>query len=246
MMVAINYSVVSAPAASGRPAALPTNASRLVVPALPAPGGTFDAGVVVEGAGDVQGMSVKLAYDANVLEQVGVAPGALIEQQGRQGMVLSSAPGVVDAALLGVGPGLAGRGELARVTFRVKAAGDPNLSLASITARDAANHPVAISGAANGSAIPARTALGFAYPNPFRENLAIQLSLHRAGPATIGVYDVAGRRVRSLVRGFQEAGARVVTWDGRDDAGMRLAPGAYIVRLESAELRESRTVRLVH
>jgi cysteine-rich repeat protein len=245
MMLAINWSVVSAPSAASRPVAAAVNASRLVVPALPAPGGTFDVGVMVDGAGDVQGMSARLAYDAGVLEQVGVAPGSLIEQQGRPGTVLSSGPGIVDAALLGAGPGIAGHGELARVTFRVKGAGDPNLSLASITARDASNHPVAIGGTAGGSAIPARTAFGFAYPNPFREAVAIQLSLHRAGPAAIGVYDVAGRRVRSLVRGFQEAGARVVTWDGRDDSGLRLAPGAYIVRLETAELRESRTVRLV-
>jgi hypothetical protein len=245
MMVAINWSVVSAPAAASRPAAAPMNASQLAVPSLPPAGGTFDVGVVVDGAGDVQGMSVRLAYDPSVLEQVGVAPGALIDEQGRPGTVLSSGPGDVDAALLGVGPGLAGHGELARVTFRVKADGDPRLAIASITARDADNHPVAIAGSTAGPAVPARTALGFAYPNPFRESVAIQLSLHRAGPAAIGIYDVAGRRVRTLVRGVQAAGARLVTWDGRDDAGMRLAPGAYIVRLETAELRESRTVRLV-
>jgi flagellar hook assembly protein FlgD len=36
-----------------------------------------------------------------------------------------------------------------------------------------------------------------------------------------------------------------VTWDGRDDNGVRMAPGAYLVRLEAGTLRETRPVRLV-
>jgi flagellar hook assembly protein FlgD len=48
-----------------------------------------------------------------------------------------------------------------------------------------------------------------------------------------------------LLSGSQPAGARTVTWDGRDDSGVRMAPGAYVVRMEMANRRESRTVRLV-
>ena len=74
---------------------------------------------------------------------------------------------------------------------------------------------------------------------------AFQFGLRASGPATVGIYDVAGRRVRTLLRGQQPAGARIVTWDGRDEAGVRLAPGAYIVRLEAGGIREARTIRLV-
>jgi hypothetical protein len=245
MMFAIDFGVVSAPSSSLRPVAAATNASQLVVPPLPVVGQTFDAGVIVDGAGDVQGVSIQLAYDHDVLEQVGVAAGSLLDQQGRTYSVLTSGPGDVDAALLGGGPGITGHGELARVTFRVKSAGDPQLAIASLTARSSDNQAVVIAGAVGGTTIPAHSALGFAYPNPFHESLAFQLGLHATGPASIGIYDVAGRRVRTLVQGVQSAGSRIVTWDGRDDSGLRLAPGAYIVRLEAAGLRESRTVRLV-
>jgi hypothetical protein len=245
MMFALNFSVVSAPSAASRPAPAAFNATRLVVPQLPAVGQTFDVGVNVDGAGDIAGLSARLAFDANVIEQVGVAAGSLLEQQGRTASVLSSGPGDVDAALLGAGPGIAGSGEVARVTFRVKAAGDPGLSLAGITARDASNHPVPVTGAINGGGLPAHTALGFAYPNPFRQAVGVQLSLKSTGAASVAVFDVAGRRVRTLVQGVQPAGSRIVAWDGRDDAGLQLAPGAYIVRLETAGVRESRTVRLV-
>ncbi len=245
MMFAMNFSVVSAPSAALRPMAAPMNASQLAVPALPAVGETFDAGVIVDGAGDAQGMSVRLAYDPSVLEQVGVSAGSLLAQQGRASSVLSSGAGDVDAALLGGGPGIAGHGEIARVTFRVRSAGDPGLAIASVTARNGANQTIAVAGATGGTTIPAHSALGFAYPNPFRSSLAFQLSLHASGPAAIGIYDVAGRRVRGLVQGTQPAGTRIVTWDGRDDSGLRLAPGAYIVRLDAAGLRETRAVRLV-
>ncbi len=246
MMFAINFSVVSSPRLSARPMAAATDAVRLTVPAtLPAVGSTFDAAIAVDGAGNAQGMSVRLDYDHAVLEQVGVASGALLDAQGRAGLVLSSGPGDVDAALLGAGPGIAGSGELARVTFRVKSAGDANLALAGVSARDVANHPVPLAGVDAGAVADARTGLGFLFPNPFHEAIEIRLSLRRDGPAKLAVYDVAGRKVRVLLQGVQPAGARTVSWDGRDDAGLKLASGAYLVRLEAAGRNETRTVRLV-
>ena len=41
------------------------------------------------------------------------------------------------------------------------------------------------------------------------------------------------------------AGARTLTWDGRDEAGARLAPGAYVLRLEAGEIVQSRQVHVV-
>ena len=55
------------------------------------------------------------------------------------------------------GPGIAGHGEIARVTFRVKSAGDPKLAIASLTARNGDNQAVAIAGAVGGTTIPAHS-----------------------------------------------------------------------------------------
>jgi hypothetical protein len=244
MPFAMNYTVVSSPNASARPAAMSSDAVRLTVPSLPAVGQTFDAVLEADGAGDVLGVSAKLAYDANVVEQVGVANGALLDAQGRAGAVLSSGPGDVDVALLGRAEGISGRGDLARVTFRVKSAGDPGLALASVSARDGNNRPIPIAVDASAGG-PAHEGLSDAYPNPFARTTQLQLSLAHGGTASITVYDVAGRRVRTLLQGAQRAGTVTVAWDGRNDSGVRLAPGAYVVRLESAGRRETRTIRLV-
>jgi hypothetical protein len=244
VLIAINFTVVSAPESRQAPVAAATNATRLAVPAIPAPGGTFEVGVEGDAAGNVQAMAINLDYDHTVLEQVSVAPGRLLDEQARGTVVLSSGPGDVDLAILGTGAGLSGSGELARMGFRVKTVGDPRLSLAGVSARDGANEPITVAGA-QPPMLPSHTALTFAFPNPFADATEVQLSLRASGPVTLGVFDVAGRRVRTLVQGVQPAGSRMVSWDGRGDGGARLAPGAYVLRLEAAGLVESRTVRLV-
>jgi flagellar hook assembly protein FlgD len=58
------------------------------------------------------------------------------------------------------------------------------------------------------------------------------------------VYDATGRRVRRLVHGEQPAGIRTVTWDGRNDAGLRVSAGVYFLRLETVQTTRLRKVVL--
>jgi hypothetical protein len=71
------------------------------------------------------------------------------------------------------------------------------------------------------------------YPNPSRATASISFELDHADPVSVRVYDVAGRLVRTLVRGELPAGPHTVTWDGRDDRGMVTGAGIYYARLES-------------
>jgi hypothetical protein len=81
-------------------------------------------------------------------------------------------------------------------------------------------------------AVPDYTlALAPGRPNPFFPDTRIAFTLDRDGPASLAVYDVSGRRVRLLSDGERPAGEYVATWNGRDDAGRRVAMGVYFVRL---------------
>ena len=85
-------------------------------------------------------------------------------------------------------------------------------------------------------------------PSPFRPGagpLTLRYSLPRAGRVAVTVLDVAGRRVARLFDGVQEAGARMLTWDGRGGAGTALPAGIYLVRLETDQGRQIRRVALV-
>jgi hypothetical protein len=49
----------------------------------------------------------------------------------------------------------------------------------------------------------------------------------------LALYDITGRRVASLASSRADGGAWRATWNGADDAGRRVAPGAYWVRARS-------------
>jgi hypothetical protein len=69
-------------------------------------------------------------------------------------------------------------------------------------------------------------------PNPFNPLTEITYSVAgSSGHTTLAMYDVAGRRVSTLVDRVVEGGEHRVSWDGRDERGERLASGVYFARL---------------
>ncbi|MEO5618743.1 MAG: LamG-like jellyroll fold domain-containing protein [Candidatus Eisenbacteria bacterium] len=70
-----------------------------------------------------------------------------------------------------------------------------------------------------------------ATPNPFMSGSTITFSLARVEEVAVGVYDLTGRRVRSLRVGRLAAGPHRFEWNGRDDSGRRVAAGVYFARL---------------
>ena len=81
---------------------------------------------------------------------------------------------------------------------------------------------------------PVSTRLFQSSPNPFHPMATLRFSLANDGPAKLNVFDVSGRKVRTLVDGDQLAGSHAVVWDGRDDRGTPVASGTYWARLEFA------------
>jgi hypothetical protein len=80
---------------------------------------------------------------------------------------------------------------------------------------------------------PARLALRAPEPNPSAGGVTLRFDLPLARSVELAVYTVQGRRVRVLASGSRAGGRHAVTWDGRDDAGLRVAAGVYYVRLQS-------------
>ncbi len=78
-----------------------------------------------------------------------------------------------------------------------------------------------------------RDRLGQNVPNPFNPQTRIEYSLVEPGHASLRVYSAAGALVRTLVdRNYATAGNYSARWDGRDDAGSRLASGIYFYRFQ--------------
>lgn len=72
-------------------------------------------------------------------------------------------------------------------------------------------------------------------PNPSRDRTTLDFFLPAAAPARLALYDVAGRRVRTLLDRDVAAGPRSVEWDLRDGGGTRVPAGIYLARLEQGD-----------
>jgi Zn-dependent metalloprotease len=74
-----------------------------------------------------------------------------------------------------------------------------------------------------------------AVPNPFNPTTALRFGIAAAGPAEVALFDARGRKVRTLWKTDRaEPGYQRLFWDGRDDAGRRVASGVYHAQLATA------------
>lgn len=94
-------------------------------------------------------------------------------------------------------------------------------------------------------AVPERTALVGAAPNPFNPQTTVTFELATTGRARLAVYDLKGARVRQLVDADLAAGRQQVMWDGHDDAGRPAPSGTYVVRLQAGGVEQSQKLSLV-
>lgn len=77
------------------------------------------------------------------------------------------------------------------------------------------------------------------YPNPFNPQVTLAYTLASKTRVRLSVYDVSGRRLRTLVDGVQDAGRRLVAWDGRNDRNDAMPSGVYFARMQAGELTQS-------
>jgi hypothetical protein len=81
------------------------------------------------------------------------------------------------------------------------------------------------------------------FPNPFNLQTRIRYDLPEDTEVLLVIYDLLGRKIKTLVRGFQSAGALVTNWDGRNNSGQPVSSGIYFVRLRTSQgIRTSKLV----
>ncbi len=83
-------------------------------------------------------------------------------------------------------------------------------------------------------AMPSGFALYQNFPNPFNAVTEIRYDLAESGHVDLAVYDLKGRRVKTLVNSAQSAGGRSVKWNAVNDSGVESASGIYILRLRTS------------
>jgi len=87
----------------------------------------------------------------------------------------------------------------------------------------------------DGAEIPRMTIIESNYPNPFNSTTTIIYTVANLGPIpaeiVIEIYDIMGRKVRTLVNERKEVGRYSIAWDGTGDSGEALTSGTYFARI---------------
>lgn len=83
------------------------------------------------------------------------------------------------------------------------------------------------------------------HPNPFNPSTMISFALDAERHVTISIYDVRGRKIRTLVSATYGEGPHEVEWDGTDDDDAAVSSGVYFYRMRAGNTDQSRRMVLV-
>ncbi len=83
------------------------------------------------------------------------------------------------------------------------------------------------------------------YPNPFNSATTIRFELPAADHLTVEIFNIRGQRVRTLVQNRPyAAGYYRLKWDGRNERGLNVASGLYILRLKGQKFKGKQKILL--
>ena len=94
-------------------------------------------------------------------------------------------------------------------------------------------------------AIPGEFSLHQNYPNPFNPTTTIEYELPEAQNIQIMIYDILGRKIRTLLNEYQDIGYRSIHWNAEDDYGRQVSAGMYIYTIQAGEFVQPRKMVLL-
>ena len=93
--------------------------------------------------------------------------------------------------------------------------------------------------------MPTEFALHQNYPNPFNPITTLRYELPENGLVNITIYDMLGRKVKTLVNQTQDAGYRSVVWDATNDYGKLVSAGIYLYQIQAGEYMQTKKMVLL-
>ena len=71
------------------------------------------------------------------------------------------------------------------------------------------------------------------YPNPANGTVAIGYDVPEALEVSLEIFDLLGRSVIRLMKGYRSSGRHLATWNGKDGKGRGVGNGVYFIRLKA-------------
>ena len=70
------------------------------------------------------------------------------------------------------------------------------------------------------------------FPNPFNPTTNISFELLEDASVTIQIFDVSGRKIKTLISGNYSVGDYTTQWDARDERGQLVSAGVYMYTIQ--------------
>lgn len=210
------------------------------------PGETGRVAIWLDEPLEIRTIELTVAFDDAILDAVDGYPGAAFDELSCQvwgDYVPETGQWYGFAVSLGADCFVVGPGELFVWEFETEAIGTSPLATVSVLLADRyadilddvtlPDGAVIVGDGVSpvGDELAAATPVITAQPNPFNPLTSIRFSLPGARHARLAIFDVEGRRVRTLLDGLVPAGWSSVRWDGRTDGGLASPSGVYLYRL---------------
>ena len=93
--------------------------------------------------------------------------------------------------------------------------------------------------------LPRRFALYDNFPNPFNPETRIRFEIANQENVQLIIYDMLGRKVRTLVNDNYNPGMYVINWDGMNDNRQPVSSGPYLYRIKAGEFIDHKKMILV-
>jgi flagellar hook capping protein FlgD len=97
----------------------------------------------------------------------------------------------------------------------------------------------------SGVPVASRPTIDKAFPNPFNPMTTIQFSVPESGPVRVGIIDVQGRAVATLVNETMRPGVYRIRWSGKNQNGGDVASGVYYAQVQSRGGADAERVVLI-
>ena len=93
--------------------------------------------------------------------------------------------------------------------------------------------------------VPEKVELFQNYPNPFNMSTIIEYQLNRSDRVFLGIYNVSGQLVRTLINEHQMPGRHSVYWNGKDDRGRSVSTGIYFYTIRTKDFAKRRKMIII-
>ena len=73
----------------------------------------------------------------------------------------------------------------------------------------------------------------FVYPNPFNNKIKISYRVNKPGLTDIFIFDILGKKIKTIARKNQSPRSYLFFWDGTDDLDRSVSGGLYLIGIKS-------------